>query len=203
MNSLLSKEFVPLYTALSWIAFWSIVLIVARSHLSSAIEALLERVRGGSSLTVGLFKLEGVPKEVRAGSTGVVAVSDTAHPEAIPSGMKAESINAEYQSLIKQYFLLHAAEVISPPTSPRSGRYRVRVWIESYNDQHLKEISRVTYRVWDDANQSIISTTSHRTNFELWMSVYGEFPVLAYVERKGKEAVWVNRYLDLPGRPTD
>jgi hypothetical protein len=114
VNSLLSKDFVPLYTALSWILFWSIVLIVARTHLSSAVQALLERVRGGSSLTMGLFKLEGVPKEVSAGSTGVVAVSDTAHPEAIPMGMSEESINAEYRSLVdQQYFLLHAAEVIS------------------------------------------------------------------------------------------
>jgi hypothetical protein len=37
----------------------------------------------------------------------------------------------------------------------------------------------------------------------LWLNVYGEFPVLAYVERKAKPGVWLTRYLDLPGRPPD
>ena len=70
-------------------------------------------------------------------------------------------------------------------------------------DKPLNEISRVTYRVWDDARLPIISTTSRRTNFELWLSLYGEFPVLAYIERNGKAGVWVTRYVDLPGRPPD
>jgi len=66
-----------------------------------------------------------------------------------------------------------------------------------------EQLIRVTYRISHDARPPIISTTSTETNFDLWLNVYGEFPALAYVERKNKPGVWLTRYLDLPGRPPD
>jgi hypothetical protein len=204
MNALLSKEFAQFYTALVWIIFWAVLLIVWRTRMSSAIEAVIKRIQTGSAVSVGIVKLEGAPKEIREGPAGSVAVSDPSHPKAIPEGMSVASIDEEYKRLIdEQYFLLHAAEVVRERTSPRSGLYRVRVWVESYHDKPLNDITKVTYRVWGDAKPPIISTTYQEKDFELWMSMYGEFPVLAYIERKGKPGVWVTRYLDLPGRPPD
>jgi hypothetical protein len=72
-------------------------------------------------------------------------VSDTAHPEAIPEGTSPASIDKEYRRLIdEQYFLLHAAEIVRERTSPKSGLYRVRVWVESYFDKSLTDITSVT-----------------------------------------------------------
>lgn len=201
---MLSKELVPLYTALAWIVFWTGLLVFARKHLSAVLDALASRVRAGSSLTVGPFTIGEPPKDLKDAGTGAAAVTNTADPDAIPKELTKELIDKEYDRLIEeQYFLLHASEVIREPKSPRSGRYRVRVWLESYYDKPLDEIIRVTYRIWHDARPPIISTTSAKTNFDLWLNVYGEFPVLAYVERKNKPGVWLTRYLDLPGRPPD
>jgi hypothetical protein len=122
MNALLSKEFAQFYTALVWIIFWAILLTVWRTHMASVIGAVVKRIQTGSPLSVGFVKLEGAPKEIRDGPPGSVAVSDTAHPEAIPEGMSPASIDKQYGSLIdEQYFLLHAAEVVRERTSPKSG----------------------------------------------------------------------------------
>ena len=204
MNDLLSKELVPLYTALAWIIFWAALLIVARKHVSNAFDAITTRIRAGSSFSVGPVSLGEPPKGFRDEPNASPAVSDTSNPEVIPAELTEDAINKEYRRLVdQQYFLVHAAEVIRERTSPKSGRYRVRVWLESYFDQPLDEVVRVTYRVWDDARPPIISTTSKKKSFDLWLSMYGEFPVLAFVERRGKSGVWVTRYLDLPGRPPD
>ncbi|MBA2593033.1 MAG: hypothetical protein H0U97_12600 [Gammaproteobacteria bacterium] len=204
MNELLSKEFVPLYTALAWIVFWAGLLIFARTHLVAVFDAIAKRIRAGSSLTVGMVSIGEPPKDFRDAPNGEAAVSNTPNPEAIPDELTEDAINAQYKQLVEQqYFLLHASEVITERTSPKSGRYRVRVWLESYFDQSLNDVTRVTYRIWTDSNRPIISTTSKKTNFDLWLSMYGEFPVLAYVERRGKPGMWLTRYLDLPGRPPD
>jgi hypothetical protein len=51
--------------------------------------------------------------------------------------------------------------------------------------------------------QRVIATESQNNQFELWLNVWGEFTVIAYVERKDKEPLWLTRYLDLPGRPPE
>jgi hypothetical protein len=204
MIDIFSKELVPLYTALAWIVFWTGLLVFARKHLSAVFDAVASRVRAGSILTVGPVTIGEPPRELKDAAPGAAVVSNTRDPDAIPAELTVDVINREYKRLIdQQYFLLHAAEITRERTSPRSGRYRVRVWLESYYDISLADIIRVTYRIWDDARRPIISTTSEKTNFDLWLTVYGEFPVLAYVERRGKSGVWLTRYLDLPGRPSD
>nr|WP_191756950.1 pYEATS domain-containing protein [Komarekiella delphini-convector] len=49
----------------------------------------------------------------------------------------------------------------------------------------------------------MIATESHQNQFELWLNIWGEFTVIAYVERKNQEALWLTRYLDLPVCPLD
>jgi hypothetical protein len=61
----------------------------------------------------------------------------------------------------------------------------------------------VTYHVWNDFNPSVLSTTNQASNFDLSLSVYGEFPVLALVTTKGGETYELQRFIDLPGRPPD
>ena len=204
MNIFSAREFVPLYTAIAWIVFWAVLLIAARKYVIATFEAVTTRIRLGSSVTVGPVTIGEPPKDLRDTPNGSAAVSNTPDPEAIPAGLTSELIDQRYKLLIEQqYFLLHASEITKERTIPKSGRYRVRVWVESYFDVPLEEIVRVTYRIWTDAHHSIISSTSRNTNFDLWLSVYGEFPVLAYIELREKQGIWVTRYLDLPGRPPD
>ncbi|ACE85032.1 pYEATS domain-containing protein [Cellvibrio japonicus] len=140
--------------------------------------------------------LTGAPGEV------AIATSDTSLK--IADVQAQTSLNESYTGLVSfGYALLHHAEVIQARTSPRSGRYRVRVWLESIEHRSLSDIESVTYHVWDDFNQSVISTADASSNFDLWLSIYGEFPVLALVKTKEGQTYELQRYIDLPGRPPD
>lgn len=98
----------------------------------------------------------------------------------------------------------HQAEVVQKRTSPMSGRFRVRVWVESIERQRpISDIASITYHVWNDFNPAVISTSDQASNFDLWLSVYGEFPVLALVRTKSGETYELQRFVDLPGRPPD
>ena len=204
MNDLLSKEFAALYVAAVWVVFWSIVLYSFRRYLLALVDALVGRIQRGSSVTIGPVSIGEPPKELKESGVGGVAVSDPSKSAAVPPGPAVHQLDAEYRRIVEDgYFLLHAAEVIRERTSPRSGRYRVRIWLESYHDERLENVVSVTYRVWDDFARPVIGTASRATNFDLWVSIYGEFPVLAYIERKNGTGALVGRYIDLPGRPPD
>lgn len=85
-----------------------------------------------------------------------------------------------------------------------SGRYRVRVWIEAIEHRlPLSEIESVTYRVWDDFRNTTLATSDASSNFDLWLSLYGEFPILAFIKKKNGDTFELQRYLDLPGRSPD
>lgn len=145
-----------------------------------------------------------VPPLILNGKNGVYAATSDS------SGVKADSlvistIEQTYRELILFGFVLvHQTEVVQERTSPQSGRYRARVWIESIERHRtIFEISSVVYHVWSDFNPSIISTSDESSNFDLWLSVYGEFPVLAHVTTKSGETYLLQRFIDLPGRPPD
>ena len=142
-----------------------------------------------------------VPSELSSEPGGVVT-SD-------PSGKEtdtaiAASIERSYKELVSFGFaLLHQAEMVRPRTSPGSGRYKVRVWVEAIEGRPLSDIASVTYHVWTDFQPSVLSTSDPTSNFDLWLSVYGEFPVLTLVTTKAGETYELQRFIDLPGRPPD
>ena len=70
-------------------------------------------------------------------------------------------------------------------------------------DRRLDEIKSVTYKVWSDFPQDKYKTEKVGSSFDLWLRVYGEFPVIALVELKTGEQIVLQRYLDLPSRPPD
>jgi len=111
--------------------------------------------------------------------------------------------------LSDEVYLLHAAQVIHEPHEDKSGRqpgwYSVRVWLEAETPAQVEECARVFYRLHDTFGSSrrVIATEAKDRAFELQMTVYGEFAVIAYVERPGKSPLWLSRFVDLPGRPTD
>lgn len=115
------------------------------------------------------------------------------------------SLKAEYGRMIDFGFvLLHQSETLRARTIPRSGLFKVRVWVESMNgDNNLDEIELVTYHVWEDFPKSVIASSDSNSSFDLWLKIYGEFPVLAIVEKKNGESFQLMRHIDLPGRPTD
>lgn len=148
------------------------------------------------------FRGHKAPASLRGGTTGV-ATSDREGTQADSS--ITSSIEASYKEFVSfGYVLVHQAEMLQPRTSPKSGRYRVRVWVESIErDRPISDVASVTYHVWHDFPQPVLSTSDQASNFDLWLSIYGEFPVLAVVTTKGGKTHELQRFIDLPGRPPD
>jgi hypothetical protein len=141
------------------------------------------------------------PEELRNKQVGVAASDSVAESNANGTAL---SLSSTYRGVVETgYCLLHAAEVLRHRTSTRTGRYRIRAWIEPIEHRSLSDIESVTYRVWDDFDQPVVTTHSERTNFDIWMHVYGEFPILALLKMKDGSTTMLQRYVDIPGRPPD
>lgn len=200
----LDTGWVPLFQTLSWILFWLILIhFIYRnfnSQLGGLLNAFVNRVQQGSPVEAGNFKLGAPP----ALATQQV---NTATTEGIKGIDVSENLNEKvlnYQKystgVAEEIFLLHEAEVVRSPIENKRGKYRVRIWLESYPEVDFNEFSQVIYRLHETFPQQIIATAANKNQFELWLNVWGEFTVIAYVERKDKESLWLTRYLDLPGR---
>jgi hypothetical protein len=141
------------------------------------------------------------PAKIERG-VGIAATSDE-KDHAVNEDMK-QRIDESYREVVKFGFcLLHAAEVTRQRTIPGSGRYKVRVWVEAIQHRSLSDIESVTYRVWDDFPEPVLTTKDRESNFDLWMTVYGEFPVIALVKTTTGETHELQRYVDVPGRPQE
>ena len=142
-----------------------------------------------------------VPKALKGFKTGV-ATSGTPMPA---TESDIARLNAEYGRMIDfGFILLHQSETLRARTTPKSGLFKVRVWVEPMDqDNYLEEIESVTYRVWEDFPQSVIASSDQKSSFDLWLKIYGEFPVLAIVRKKNGETFQLMRHIDLPGRPMD
>lgn len=114
-------------------------------------------------------------------------------------------------NVTEDVYLVHeASEDRSPidgPAGRQPGRYTLAIWLETERPDQLAACTRVIYRLHDTFGESrrVIATEARIQDraFALRLSVYGEFTVVAYVERAGKPALWLSRFLDLPGRPPD
>jgi hypothetical protein len=123
-------------------------------------------------------------------------------PDDIMQFMQQKKYQEHQVNISERIYLVHSSEVLAPRTEQYSGRYNVRVWLEAY-DNDIDECSRVTYRLYDDFSHQVIATASKNDGFLIELFCYGEFTIVAYIERTNKPPLVITRYLDLPGRPPD
>ena len=151
------------------------------------------------------FDENDIPESLLDKDTGI-ATSDTSTLNEINSSSDLVSeLNKRYEEVKNLGFcVIHQSEMIKERTYPKSGRYRARVWIENFlEDKKMEDIKRVTYRVWDDFHEKTFVTSARSNDFDLWLTLYGEFPISALIELKTEENIIIERYIDLPGRPPD
>ena len=199
---------------LVWPLFALIVFIVLwrggrQGRLAKMVQEILQLFPQGAKVTLGLVSFE-VPADIRKdtvrattqeGETGA-SLADV--PQDILERLQADDLNGP----IGTYpYLCHSAVEQRPRTTPRSGRYSVRTWVEfdPKAPWDTKEVKRVLYRLHESwaPGDRVIATEAAASDFELWLSIYGEFTLIAVVEKTDGELVWLSRYLDLPGRPPD
>lgn len=197
------SSFVPLLSDMLWVTLIAAILFVYKKNVLSFADAIIGRIQRGADMRFGPLSIGAPPPHLDEHDGAGVAVFKTLETVDTEETPSKESIDRQYSVLLAQgYYLLHATQVIRDRTTPKSGRFRVRVWVEAKSGT-MDDITQVTYRVWDDFQNPVITTKSKETCFDLWLSIYGEFPVLAYIERKNKPGIFIMRYLDLPGRPQD
>jgi hypothetical protein len=206
-RGMFDSGWVPLFQTLAWILFWAILIrFIYRNfnlQLGGLLSAIVNRVQQGSPIEAGTFKL-GVPSAV-ANQQVNSATSEGTKGASLSEDLNEEVLNYQQYptGIIEEVYLLHAAEIVSPRTENRKGSYQVKVWLEADTDIDFNECEQVVYRLHESFNQRVIATEAKNNQFELWLNVWGEFTIIAYVKRKNKEPLWLTRYLDLPGRPPD
>jgi len=197
-------DWIPLLQTGLWVALVIVLVIWLWRPLNALVEVFIIRARSGAPFKAGPVEV-GVPPSILK-TTAIAALT----AEGTSGGTVEDSVrklmeNKEYPSgLQEEVYLVHEAQVLRERTSPRSGRYRIRVWVEAYDNELLNRIKRVTYRLYDDFHpDTVVATEAREREFELWMNVYGEFTLFAYAECENAPNLWLTRYLDLPGRPPD
>ncbi|MBH8561704.1 hypothetical protein I8748_05830 [Nostoc sp. CENA67] len=206
--NLLGASWVPFWQTIVWLAFWVFIIRYINKNFSQQISGLfnafITRIQDGSPVTFGNFVVLDAPLAIKnpqvtsVTSEGVSGIN-------VPEDINEKVLNYQKNStgISESVYLIHTSEVIVPRTLEKYGLYRVKVWLEAYSEVDFNDCVRVTYRLHDSFKKQIIATESYQNQFELWLNIWGEFTVIAYVERKNKEALWLTRYLDLPGRPPE
>jgi hypothetical protein len=113
-----------------------------------------------------------------------------------------DTAEGEFKSFIDYgVVLIHEAKLIKGKLGETAGEYGVRVWIESIEGARpLLEIESVTYHLWPDF-ESVIQTTMNRESaFDIWLSIWGEFPIVAVIRDKQGKLFTLHRLLNLPKR---
>ncbi len=195
---------IPVIPSVLWFVFAVGLVVILRKRLWLILDALTSRIQGGAPFGIGPVNIGAPPLALRSGEIKSATAEGTSGVE-VPLDVESMMAEREFPSEITDaVYLVHISQVILPYSGPRTGRWRVRVYVEAYDDDALlANITRVTYRLHDSFEQKVISTVASDRAFELWMNIYGEINLVAYVERKGKGPLWLTRYIDLPGRPTN
>jgi hypothetical protein len=114
-----------------------------------------------------------------------------------------EMMNKEdYPSHIsKRIFLVHEWKEEPGVVGEYQKWYNVRIWLDAYQDSDLDDCTRVTYRLDDSFNKRVFASEDRKNFFEIKITIWGEFNVVAYIERSKGDSLIVTRYLDIPGSP--
>lgn len=195
--------YVPVFQTFLWVALIVVIVRLFYRECRSILESLRGRIETGSSFKVGAsgFEVGAAPESIQKGESRVATSEGTRL--FTPEGLEEALIQRKYpEGFTDEVFLVHGWEVLKSSSGRRDGNYRIRVWVESYDENLLEEIKRVTYRLPRTFKPDrIITTKARNKNFELWLNCWGEFTIAAYLEREEKPALWLNRHLTLPGRP--
>ena len=151
-----------------------------------------------------------------------VAIDPANVPSAVASGLlraaTTKTVDGEIDRTVRDrlgqlyqrevdfgYCLLHEVTVLRDSKPGLLGTFRVRVWVEAIDRRRtdLRPVAHVTYRVGPNFPVTTFCSQDKASQFDLWLTAYGECPVLAEVKLADGDVVILRRFVDLPGRPLD
>ncbi len=200
----MNEVWAGLIQSLLWYFLVVAILWNIRSKLPALVEAVLQRVGQGAAFQVGgFFSMEAPPEAILTNMQAGLAVlgegvGGVKTPEELADTLRSRKYP---DGITDRVFLLHDWEIIRQSSGKKDGLYRIRIWVESYDDSLFTNVKRVTYRLPKTFSDDIISTELAKSNFELWINCWGEFSILAYIELSDGKFIWLNRHLTLPSRP--
>lgn len=204
------KDWIPLFQTIIEsvlpLVLVIILLIIFGKKVSLIANALVVRINQGAPVKFGsVLDVGAAPDVIQSGKADAAATSEGTRGSTIPTDIKEILQEKEYPPEInEEIYLVHVAQVIKPYTGPRTGIWSVRAYVEAYTDEkNLDNIESVTYRLHDTFTEKVVATKARNKAFEIWFNVYGEFNLVAYVKLKDESHLWITRYIDLPGRPTN
>lgn len=199
------NNWVPLFQTLIWVILIIVLIAVFWNNINVVLNAFVQRVIAGAAFTIGPLNIGTPPASVGNARGRATATAEGTSGADTSKDVEQMLIDRKYPpGFTEAIYLVHASQIVSPRTERKNGVYRVRVWLEAYQTESLDEIKRVSYRLHDTFGaKKLITTRSRLKDFELWLNVYGEFTIVAYVEREKESELWLSRYLDLPGRPPE
>jgi hypothetical protein len=122
--------------------------------------------------------------------------------EKVPTDVFEMMDKETYPSHIsKRIFLVHEWKEEGEVVGEYKKYYNVRIWLDAYMDSDLNNCVRVIYRLDDSFSKRVFASEDRKNFFEIKLTIWGEFNVIAYVERSEGDPLIVTRYLDIPGSP--
>jgi hypothetical protein len=154
------------------------------------LSAVQERIQAGDPFEAGPFKMDSSGRRSKVTGREEELDPRTSEPNEPSEPVDSEE-NSESDSGI---YLVHTFRRVKDPQFP----WRVRIFLEGASEDNLEleRVDRVAYRhsSLDPPNPE---TKDKDTNFELRLSVWGQFNISADVYLKGKpEPLRLQRYLN-------
>jgi hypothetical protein len=102
-------------------------------------------------------------------------------------------------------YLMHEASRTPKARFKYASRVYLEFWTQNESRPQVNEVEKVYYRLDDTFPRPGWVTISDdaQNGFQVVLRLNGEFTIVAVVKFKNGDAVWLTRYLDLPGRPTE
>ena len=190
-----------LIQAIIWPGLIITLIIIYRDKFAGLLKVVQRRIERGAAFKLGPLDIGKIPPAILSGKRDQATAEGPGGAKA-PGNVMDIMLNRKYpEGIDEEIYLVHTATIARSPGPVARTRFSVRIWVEAYSERQVDEIVRVTYRLHDTFPNPVISTQEREHEFELWLNVWGEFTIMAYVERRDKPPLWLSRYLELPGRP--
>jgi hypothetical protein len=187
------KDWIPLFQDLVWPIAIGIFIALNRKWFKKLCDAIEERIRAGSEVSIGSSGLKiGRAPELPDSVTDEDVIDDGYEPdEPIPAEVASFDDKPELH-----YSLSHTSELWK--IEKNRPFYRIRITTHADSPEAKDKIEKVVYKLHPTFKNRIRPISSPLRDFLLKTNCWGEFTLKAEVYLKGQSApILLSRYIEL------